>query len=319
MKQFIKKIIFNLGYEIYRTPKTNSRPVDQNPFWHYCASFDALGLIKKFELKSISVSPNHLTNFLGVKIRPEFFPTLSLSPNTIDPTPNPNNFHADVAEWGSCLRAVDLSKNEFTMLELGCGWGCWMNNLGVTAKNSGKKIKLYGIEADDGHLTFAKIAFKDNHITENEYHLFPGIAGKKSSIALFPKLDSGIDWGGEARFNLSEEEAATAIASGKYIQVPVVDIVDIFKDKPALDIIHVDIQGAELDLLTEIFDFLNTKAKSVFIGTHSKQVEGGLYDLFLSNKNWKLEMERPNIHIIENGLPINICDGVQYWRNISLI
>ena len=68
MKQFIKKIIFDLGYEIYKTPNATSRPSNQNPFWHYCASFDALGLIKKFELKSLSVSPNHLTIFLGVKI-----------------------------------------------------------------------------------------------------------------------------------------------------------------------------------------------------------------------------------------------------------
>ena len=318
MKSILKKILRNWGYEIHKTSNIDYIISIQNPFWHYCASFDALGLIKKYELKHLVQSPDHLTNFLGVKIKPEFFPTLSLLPNSIDSTPNPNNFHADVAEWGSCLRSVDLANNQFSMLELGCGWGCWMNNLGVTAKISGKKIKLYGIEADEGHLTFAKSAFKDNNIAESEYQLFPGIAGKKSSIALFPKLDSGIDWGGEARFNLSEVEAATAIASGKYIQIPVVDIVDIFKDKPPLDIIHVDIQGAELDLLTEIFDFLNTKAKSVFIGTHSKQIEGGLYNLFLSNGNWKLEMERPNIHIISEGKPVNVCDGVQYWRNIAL-
>ena len=97
MKKFIKKVLLNWGYEISKTPDNFCRPSNQNPFWHYCASFDPLGLIKKYEVKSLSISPNHLTNFLGVKIRPEFFPTLSLLPNTIDPTPNPNNFHADVA------------------------------------------------------------------------------------------------------------------------------------------------------------------------------------------------------------------------------
>jgi hypothetical protein len=144
------------------------------------------------------------------------------------------------------------------------------------------------------------------------------VAGIKSSITLFPKLNSGIDWGGEVKFNVSLEDAKNQIASGKYIQLPVIDIIEVFKNKPALDIIHVDIQGAELDLLTEIFDFLNTKAKSVFVGTHSKQIEGGLFDLFLSNGNWMLEMERPNIHIISDGKPVNVCDGVQYWRNIAL-
>jgi hypothetical protein len=318
MKKIIKNILSNLGYKISKIQTVAETPSTQNQFWHYCSSFNPIELVNKFKKDSFVSSPKHLTNFLGVKIRPEFFPTLPLVAGEIDPAPMPNNFHADLAEWGSCLRAVELAENEFSMLELGCGWGCWMNNLGIAAKSVGKTISLYGVEGDEGHLSFATKALADNGIQSSEYKLFHGIAGKKSSIALFPKLDSGADWGGIAKFNLTHDEAKNEIATGKYVQLPVIDINEIFKLKPALDIVHLDIQGAELDLVTEIFDFLNTKAKSVFIGTHSKQIEGGLYDLFLSNDNWDLEMERPNIHMISNGKPINIVDGVQYWRNIAL-
>jgi hypothetical protein len=183
MKKIIKNVLFKLGYRISKV--SNATPDSQNYFWHYYSSFNPIDLVNKFKKDNIAPSSKHLTNFLGVKIRPYFFPTLSLKANSIDPPPMPNNFHADLAEWGSCLRSVDLAGKQFSMLELGCGWGCWMNNLGVAAKSEGKEIKLYGIEGDEGHVSFATEALADNCILPSEFELFHGVAGKKSSITLF--------------------------------------------------------------------------------------------------------------------------------------
>jgi FkbM family methyltransferase len=292
--------------------------IKQNPFWHYACSFAAIETISKYAKKHIKSTHGFITNFLGVKIRPEFLPAiLADRAGTIEARPVPANWHADIAEWASCLRSVDLSGDKFIMVELGCGWGCWMVNLGVAAKAAGKKVMLYGVEADQHHLQFARSALGDNSLLAKEFVLMQGIAGKSNSVALFPAIESGINWGGTAVFNPDRKQLKDAVASGKYVQMPVVDIEALVKEEVKLDFMHVDIQGAELQLLTELLDMLCRKVRYVFIGTHSKQIEAGLFDLFLGTGGWKLEMERPAIFGLIDGKPVVTCDEVQAWRNCS--
>lgn len=298
--------------------KLKSGPIEQSPFWHYHSAIDAPEIIKRYAKATIVSSPEHVTNFLGVKIRPSFFPNiLSGLAGSVQGIPIPANWHADISEWASCLRALDLSGDTFVMMELGCGWGCWMNNLGIAAKNAGKKIKLYGVEADSEHLRFAELALSDNGIAESEYVLQQGIAGRSARIALFPKIESGVNWGGSAILDPSVDQLRDAEKSKFYVPIAIVDVSELIRDEPKLDFLHVDIQGAELGLLTEIFELLCKKVRYVFIGTHSKQIEGGLFDLFSRRDIWKLEMERAAIFKLSNGRPIVTADGVQAWRNCS--
>ena len=103
-------------------------------------------------------------------------------------------------------------------------------------------------------------------MTEKEFVLSRGIAGKAGSVALFPSIESGINWGGAAIFNPDKEQLKDAVDSGKYVRMPIVDIGALIKDESRLDFMHVDIQGAELGLLTEIFDLLCKKVRYIFIG-----------------------------------------------------
>ena len=293
---------------------------NSSPFWHYQSSFDAIEIINRHKKTGIHPSPSHVTNFLGVKIRPEFLSTtLSEQAGSVQPVPIPANWHADIAEWASCLRSLELSGKRFVMVEVGCGWGCWMNNLGVAAKSMRKEIKLYGIEADEGHLRFARDALRDNGIESDEFVLSRGIAGRAASVALFPKIESGVNWGGAAIFQPTIEQLKEADANEpKYVRIRVIDIDALIKDERVVDLFHVDIQGAELELLSETFDLLSMKIRYVFVGTHSKQIEGGLFDLFLRNSAWRLEMERPAIFQLIDGRPVLTVDGVQGWRNTAI-
>jgi len=302
----------------YQQKKKTKQDLAKNPFWHYHTTFGAVEIILKYAKKQITASPLHVTNFLGVKIRPEFFPgLLDGCAGEVNPIPIPQTWHADMAEWASCLRAVDLSGDTFSMLEIGCGWGCWMNNLGMAAKSSGKTIKLYGIEANLGHLDFARKAFADNEISEEEYVLSHGIAGNIQGEAWFPKIHSGVDWGGEAVFNPQPQQLDGLRES--YQKVPIVDIRELIKNEKWLDFLHVDIQGAELSVLVDIYELICEKVRYVFIGTHSKQIEGGLFELFLQGNDWSLEMERPAFFNLIDGHPVVSVDGVQAYRNNKLV
>ena len=119
------------------------------------------------------LKPNarYLTNFLGVLIDPKFFPQiLDGKAGEVEPIPIPANWHSDIAEWAAALRAVDLSGDTFTVLELGCGWGCWLNNTGVAARRSARKPYLIGIEGDRGHVDFAREACLANGFSEFAGH-----------------------------------------------------------------------------------------------------------------------------------------------------
>lgn len=104
------------------------------PFFHYNSSFDPQEVMRRHAVRGLGATPGYLTNFLGVLIDPKFFPDiLQGRAGEVEDIPIPANWHADIAEWGAALRAVDLACDRFTVIELGCGWGCWMNNTGVAA------------------------------------------------------------------------------------------------------------------------------------------------------------------------------------------
>ena len=189
-----------------------------------------------------------------------------------------------------------------------------MNNLGVAAKSAGMKVRLFGMEADQESLRFARLALADNGINEDEFTLTHGIAGRAGSVALFPSVGAEGGGGGVALFDPTTDQLR-AVDSGEYVRVPVVDIGVLIQDEKKLDFMHVDIQGAELDVLTEQFDLLCRKVRYVFVGTHSKQIEGGLFELFTNGGNWKLEVERPAVFGLNDGRPSVQIDGVQAWRN----
>jgi hypothetical protein len=110
------------------------RAVERNPFFAYQANFDALETMRRHEVHGLAPTQGFQTNWLGVLVDPKIYPFLAESGGTLDPFPYPANWHADIAEWAAALQAVDNApRDSFTMIELGCGWGCWMNNMGVAA------------------------------------------------------------------------------------------------------------------------------------------------------------------------------------------
>jgi FkbM family methyltransferase len=287
-------------------------PNKPHPSWHYHSSFDAEEIIRRHKKKDVRSSSLHVTNFLGVKTRPEVLPDyLSNLVGTVQSIPIPANWHADIAEWASCLRAVDFASASFVMAELGCGWGCWMNNLGRASKDMGKRVKLYGIEADLKCLEMAKKAFADNGFERDEYELKQGILGKTGDVVSYPKNPSGLAWNGATASNNE-----SFVNPEHYIKVPIINFEEVIRDEFRLDLLHIDIQGNEYDLLCDIFELISRKVRFVFVGTHTRQIEGKLFDLFLGNSSsWSLEMEQACKFKLFNGWPILTGDGAQLWRN----
>jgi FkbM family methyltransferase len=286
-------------------------------FFHYNACFDAQAIIKRYAVSNLVPNAKYLTNYLGVLIDPKFLPqVLSGCENTIEAMPIPANWHADIAEWGAALRAVDLSRRRFTVMELGCGWGCWLNITGVAARMTGREVYMIGVEGDPHHIQFAREAVATNGFPPEQVELHHGIVAAEAGVALFPnQAVGGTSWGIQPIFDATEEQLAAASREGSHMVLPVISLARLLEPHDRIDLLHIDIQGGEVNVVSGSIKALQGKVAYLLIGTHSRQIEGLLIDL-LMKAGWMLEVERPAIISIRPAGHVHlIVDGVQGWRN----
>ena len=293
---------------------------NMSPFFHYNSNFDAQEVMKAHAVPDLKPNSQYLTNFLGVLIDTKFFPEiLQGKAGQVEPIPIPANWHADIAEWAAALRAVDLSGKVFTVIELGCGWGCWLNNTGIAARRSSREPHLIGIEGDQGHIQFAREAYAANGFTDSQVTLHHGIASAKDGKALFPvQEDAGKNWGLEPIFNASILDIAKAKLTGKYKELPMISLKKASAAYSRIDLLHIDIQGSEADLIQDCLPLLNEKVAYIVVGTHAREIEGRIF-ANLRAAGWMLEIERPAILSLGGGVPQVTVDGVQGWRNPRLL
>jgi FkbM family methyltransferase len=289
-------------------------------FYNYDAAFDPQEVMRRHAVPDLAPRPGFLTNFLGVVIDPKFFPSiLDERAGQVEGIPIPANWHADIAEWGAALRAVDLARRTFTVVELGCGWGCWLNNTGVAARRAGLDVRLIGVEGDKGHVQFAREACAANGFSPSQVTLHNAVAAANPGIALFPKQEKvGMAWGLEPVFGATEAQRQEAVRTGEYYELPMIALDELARDHPRIDLLHVDIQGGEADLVAGTLDLLRAKVACLLVGTHSRQIEGRLFEMLLG-AGWRLEIERPAILAVDGAAVGVTVDGVQGWRNPALL
>jgi FkbM family methyltransferase len=288
------------------------------PFAQFNACIDVAGIIRGHDHPGSAAVPGHVVNFLGVKMNARFMPVPEHFAGTVMGLPIPTNFHADMSEWGSALRAVDLARGSFTVLELGCGWGCWMINTSAAARHRGLAVHAIGVEADTAHLGFAREALATNGFAEGESTLLEGVVAARPGTALFPKPDRhGRDYGSEPLFGLEGEELERTLKSGRYDPVKVISLEEAMRGHARIDLLHIDIQGGEADLVRDTLPLLREKVAYMVIGTHSRPIEGKLFE-HLADSDFKLEVERPALIELRDTGPLTLVDGVQGWRNRAL-
>ncbi|WP_299031763.1 FkbM family methyltransferase [uncultured Sulfitobacter sp.] len=294
-----------------------TRPAIES-LYHYSCAFNAINVIKLAWKRDQTPTPGVVTNFIGARIPTQVHPDkLDALAGTVEGPPNPGNWHADIAEWAAALRAVRQAKDTFRIVELGCGWGCWLTNTGVAARDAGLKVDLIGVEGNAHHLDNARTTLALNGFDETDFTLFHGIAGPRTGHAVFPSPDAeNTVWNGEAMFYPPPAVLELAKAD------PDVQVLDCYPlDELAqgkrIDLLHIDIQGAEREYVLGNFPDIKRHVARILIGTHSRAIEGHLTAHFLA-AGWRMETDRPVYAPIHGGRPTLAIDGVQMWANPNL-
>lgn len=139
-----------------------------------------------------------------------------------------------------------------------------------------------------------------------------GMSAPRTGKALFPMAENpGATGGSEPIFNATDDQIVEATANGSHSVLDAYPLVELTVGKTA-DLLHIDVQGGELEFVRQNISDINSSVRGMVIGTHSRHIEGILTDFMLSN-GWDVEMDRPALVRLVDGRPQIYVDGVQAW------
>lgn len=234
-------------------------------------------------------------------------------------------------EWISLLQAAKRASGSFTVVELGAGFGRWSARAVLAAKQCGiTDIKAILVEAEPCHAEWCKEHMIDNAISN--FEVIEAAVGAQKGEMLFvvrePNKDfAPSDWYGQAA-NWTAENYHVATEETYYghpvidngtgwgsIKVPVLPLDEILSATKSVDLIDMDIQGAEAEVVESSMAVLNAKVKAIHIGTHSTEIEGRVRSSFESH-GWRRIWDYPLQQRVDTPFgPVSFDDGVQTWEN----
>ena len=285
---------------------------------------DDVDTLQRYASVPASLQGDHYIDGFGVKTLYECVPFAS--PDALNlarlrhPIPD-DGLHAEGIEYVALLDAIErfATDGSFVAVEAGAGWGPWLAMAGVVCRSRGvESIGLIGLEASP-----ERFALMCRHLDFNQLDQQHGVA-----IDLF----EGAVWShdGVIHFPESALEDMGAAASTDSIdidyrghrvatrEVPCTRLPSLVGEGRKVDFFHIDVQGAEVEVISSQLDWLNQNTRSMMIATHSRPLEGELMVL-LSDSGWLLQREKPcrfaTGRVIEDWRGATAVDGSQYWIN----
>lgn len=263
-----------------------------------------------------------ITDFMGIRTATSLHPWAShYDRQVLTALPIPDDsLRAEAIEYFALFDAMENAPaNSFSMSEVGASYAPWTCVAAVTAKRRGKtQINLTAVEASPYLFSLISSHFAENSIDLEGVHLINGAAASERTALLFPKVNNPGENGGQISIDNTDKDYLGRTVEYESVEAyPLGDLLP----QGEVDLIHMDIQGFEFDVLSNAIEILNQRVKAVFIGTHSRKIEGQLLELF-HGQGWSLLRERPTRFSYtrdrEDITGWTTRDGGQYWINPKL-
>lgn len=285
-------------------------------------------LFMKYGFVSSPVS-GQITDYFGARTPITCVPWAAVHDGAVltDPPVPDDGIRAETIEYFALLNCLECSQSEsFTMIELGASYAPWACLAGVLARRQGKsKINLKAVEAS----AFFQNLISDN-VRANNLQSLPGnpevvfstvqgAVGVSEGVTYFPVVGSATENGGQTSESDPKSDYVGREVAHEKVQMHTLS--RLLDEYLKVDFLHCDIQGSERDVLISSAELLTQKVRHMFIGTHSRKIEGELIECF-HGKGWQLERERPAMFIhrpdLKDVVGMTTRDGGQYWINKNL-
>lgn len=289
----------------------------------------AFGLLSAYSGES---EPGFEIDFLGIRTRCDFLAGAALRSMLSGIKPGEDYF-----EWIDVLESILAARDQYTMMELGAGYGRWTVRTAAALRQLRPiPFHIVAVEAEPRHYRWLRQHMSDNHIPSDACTLIQGVVSDCRDDVLFyvgsPSGDSdeSASWYGQAI--TKEYEAVDYSRSGDYEGQEVVTLksgwkavktrsyllTDILPQTNRIDLIDMDVQGEELKVVSAAIDVLTQRVARLHIGTHSHEIEAGLRQL-LNRHGWECKADYPCAQTNQTPWgPLQFVDGVQSWVNPAL-
>jgi FkbM family methyltransferase len=242
-------------------------------------------------------------DFLGSRYRTAYFKLFTPQPNARFAAPSYPPFDEEYFEWIDLLEAVASARGRFTMLELGAGFGRWTARAAAAAQQRNLQYSLIAVEAEPTHFEWLKQNLQDNGVRLSDCRLIQAAVTEKD---------------GRIGFCAGDPDGFYGQAIGGTAEVEAVSLSTLLRNLDGIDLIDMDVQGAELEILSAATQPLSQKVKRVHVETHSEQLHTSILSLF-RGLGWK-----PHFLYMINTADktpwgrINFQGGIQSWLNPRL-
>jgi FkbM family methyltransferase len=257
----------------------------------------------RFQLYSGRVPAGFHADFLGSTFRGAFHGESSPeSPERFVAASYPP-FDEEYFQWIDLLESVDSAKNVFTMLELGAGYGRWTARAAAAVCQRGLPYRFVAVEAEPTHFQWLLQNLQDNGIDLAHCRLVHAAATSKDGKVCF---DAGDPAGSYGR------------AIGGTTEIDAISLPTLLLPLDRVDLIDIDVQGAELDVLASAAGSLDQKVRRVHLETHSDYLHAETLRYF-RRLGWKPHFlfEGDTADETPYGR-INFQGGTQSWLNPRL-
>lgn len=292
-----------------------------------------------FERRSTRTDGRFMVDFLGVKTDPKFHEGINPSPVKEEYRPYYQSPDTEqYFEWITVLDSVLHADSRFVMMELGAARGSWLVRATTALRQlSDMPVHLVAVEGSEVRCGWIHEHFRDNDIDPQEHTIINGVVGPEDGFAYFLEAEdvAGAGYGdrviagGDERaferirqqFGMEKsglhvgERSATSNRGQACVKVKSVSMSTLVALFEAVDLIHMDVQGAEYTVLSSAIEPVSEKVKVLCIGTHSAEVERQLRTL-LPGHGWlpRYDFPRRSTWSTDWGT-ISFRDGCQVWIN----
>lgn len=221
-------------------------------------------------------------------------------------------------EWINLLSAILEAKDKFNMIELGAGYGRWVISAACALRRTRANLpfKLMAVEGDPTHYGWMIKHFADNGINRQDHRLINAAVSDKDGEVIFTKADDpSLHYG---QLIVDRAEYAERFGHKAAPNTRCFALATLLKEFDIVDVIDMDIQGAELSVVSACPAELSAKVRRVHIGTHGVELESGLRTFF-RGLGWSCQWDFGTQGVRDTPYgSVRFEDGAQTWINPRL-
>jgi len=216
-------------------------------------------IFEKFEIQVPQCGRGFVPDsFIGTKRR-RIYIDESLWPSLFDApwVPSLPPLDDEYFEWIDLLEAVDAADGTFTFFELGAGYGRWSVRGAVAARQRGRSSKLVAVEPERQHFQWLKQHLRDHGLRPRDHILERAVVNATGEPAEFTvgmpnrEPDGPSQWYGQAMYwGPAGAKRRRTTEDGWVVEtVAAVTLPDLLAEVDQVDLIDMDLQGAEFDVV----------------------------------------------------------------------